>query len=232
MTNLRIKTICDCVDKTVVAEIGADHGYITKQLFEEKKIEFAYLTDISKKCLQKAVDNFNTPTLKDKIMFCVGDGLNALQQKNVWINNSNKKDINPQQIIIAGMGGNEIIKILSEDTSYNYTNFVLQPQRNAVELRLFLLDNNFEIISDTMVKEGKIFYNIIKTQKSNVKTSLTQDELLFGKTNLQTNNPFFKQYLSYEKEKLLNIYQNKPLADIEEKIKKIDEIMLKTHKGE
>lgn len=229
MINLRINAICDCVDKTVVAEIGADHGYITKQLFNQNKIEFAYLTDISKKCLQKAVDNFNKNT---QCMFCVGNGLQALKQENIWINNSKKQDINPQQIIIAGMGGNEIIQILSQSEAKQYSNFVLQPQRNVVELRKFLVDNNYEILSDTLVREGKIFYFVIKTKKTDKKSSLTQDELLFGKTNLTHPNKYFLEYLEYEEEKLSNILKNKKVKDIEVKLEKIKQIKLKTHKGE
>ena len=229
MTNLRINAICDCVDKTVVAEIGADHGYITKQLFEQKKIEFAYLTDISKKCLQKAVDNFNTNT---NCMFCIGNGLQALKRENIWINNSKRLDITPQQIIIAGMGGNEIIQILSQIEAKEFSNFVLQPQRNVVELRKFLVDNNYEILSDTMVKEGKIFYNVIKTKKTNQKSSLTLDEIMFGKTNLIHPNKHFVEYLKYEEEKLLNILKNKKVKDIEDKLETIKQIKLKIHKGE
>ncbi|MBQ3213586.1 MAG: tRNA (adenine(22)-N(1))-methyltransferase TrmK [Clostridia bacterium] len=229
MTNLRISAICNCVDKTVVAEIGADHGYITKQLFEQKKIEFAYLTDISKKCLQKAVDNFNNNT---QCMFCIGNGLQALKQENIWINNSKKQDINPQQIIIAGMGGNEIIQILSQTEAKAYSNFVLQPQRNVVELRNFLIENNFEILSDTLVKEGKIFYFVIKTKKTDKKSSLTLDELMFGKTNLAQPNKYFLEYLNFEEEKLLNILKNKKVKEIEDKLEKIKQIKLKTHKGE
>lgn len=229
MTNLRINVICDCVDKTVVAEIGADHGYITKQLFDQNKIEFAYLTDISKKCLQKAVDNFDKNT---NCMFCIGNGLQALKRENIWINNSLKKDIAPQQIIIAGMGGNEIIQILSQNEAKTYTNFVLQPQRNVIELRKFLVENNFEILSDQMIREGKIFYNIIKTKKTDKKTSLTQEELLFGKTNLLKPNKHFFDYLSFEEEKLLEILKKKKVKDIEEKLKKIKQISIKIHKGE
>ena len=138
MTNSnRINQIGLFVSKRVVAEVGADHGFITKNLFETKKIDFAYLTDISEKCLQKSINNFkNTPY---NCKFLVGDGLEAL--KNEDFKNSPK----PEEIIIAGMGGNEIIKILQNKEANKFNFFVLQPQKNVVELRKFLQERNFLI---------------------------------------------------------------------------------------
>lgn len=268
INSLRINTICSFVDNKVVAEIGADHGYITLNLFKTNKIDFAYLTDISKKCLQKAIDNFKQTNYINSCVFMVGDGLNALDHKNIVcldkesINaqiennikenclkdadcykkqqnnkilcNLNDKSTLPQiqQVIIAGMGGNEIIKILSSPQSNKYTNFVLQPQRNVVELRKFLQDNMFNILSDLMVREGKIYYNIIKAKKVDKKVSLTEDELLFGKTNLQQQNIYFASFIKEELEKMQEIVKIKPVPEILAKMQKLKEISTKINKGE
>lgn len=219
MTNSnRINLICHFVDKKVIAEIGADHGYITLNLFENNKIDFAYLTDISRASLQKAIDNFSNKPFVNKTKFLVGDGLNVFEHKKT--NGTEIKDNNPkiEQIIIAGMGGNEIIKILNKNTQC-FTNFVLQPQRNVVDLRKYLIENNYNIQEDVMVKDGKIFYNILKVVKSQTKQNLTNQEILFGKTNLQENNECFKEYLNYELDKLQTF--NKKTEEVNKKISEI-----------
>ena len=234
----RINAICNCVDKPVVAEVGADHGHITHTLFKQNKIKKAYLTDISKKCLDKAVRNFSSSPYQTQVKFLVGDGLNALSEEeilsphfltplqNKFVPNDN------MQIIIAGMGGLEIIKILSSNQSEKFTHFVLQPQRNAVELRKFLQDNNYKILSDVMVKEGKIFYNVIKAQKTDGKYTLTEEELLYGKTNLTQPNTDFVEYVKFELTKLKEISKVKKVEEIENKIFSLQKLFVQINKGE
>ena len=212
----RISTICQMVSKRVIAEVGADHGYITLNLFDNNKLDFAYLTDISSKSLQKAKDNF--VNFKNyNVEFLVGDGLNVF---NFLPKNSSY--IKPEQIIIAGMGGNEIIKILQNDKN-SFDNFVLQPQRNVVDLRKYLQDNFFEIEKDVMTKDGRIFYNILKVKKVKTKQLLKQEEILFGKTNIERKSDIFKEYLLFELEKLIKI--TKKTQEVNEKILQIKEVL-------
>ena len=219
----RIKTICNMVFTPVVAEIGADHGYITKELFEQNKITNAFLTDISSKSLQKALTNFKNSSYNQNCTFLVGDGLQALSQVE------NKQNIG--QVIIAGMGGLEIIKILKDEQANFYNQFVLQPQRNVVELRQFLQDNNYFICSDRMVKEGKIYYNVLKVKKVDKQVLLTQDEILFGKSNLVEFNPDFVDYLKFEIAKLTEILSKKDMPEKLTYLKQLQNILTNKTKG-
>lgn len=208
----RIEKIANFVNCNVVAEIGADHGYITKYLFENNKIEYAYLTDISEQSLNKAVKNFSKKYNK-KVSFLVGDGLEVFN-----------KPLKPQpkQIIIAGMGGKEIIKILSKNTSFN--NFVLQPQKNVLEVRNFLISNNYKILKDEIVKSGKIYYFVIQAKKSLKPQKLTKNQLMFGKTNLKEYPQDFISYLqdeSIKNKKILNVKFVKEIFNKQTAIEKI-----------
>lgn len=213
----RISTICSLVDKKIIAEIGADHGYITLNLFQNAKIDFAFLTDISDNSLQKARDNFSQSNFSNNVMFLVGNGLEVFE--NIQKENNYKK---PEQVIIAGMGGNEIIKIL-QNNKYSFDNFVLQPQRNVVDLRHYLQENFFEIKDDVITKDGKLFYNVLKVEKVKTKKLLTNKELVFGKTNLQTKSKIFKDYLVYELDKLQGY--SKHTKEVENKIILIKEVL-------
>ena len=214
-TTERIKKIAEFVNDKVVAEIGADHGYITKYLFDNKKINFAYLTDISKKSLDKAVKNFSK-NYKDSVRFLVGDGLEVLD-KNL--------KIKPNQIIIAGMGGKEIVNILSKNM--DYSNFVLQPQKNILEVREFLIKNNYKILKDEVVKSGKMFYFVLKVKKSEKIQKLTKNQLEFGLTNLKNLSPDFISYLKFEQNKNSNILQNKFVKSIYKKQQQIEKLLVK-----
>ena len=165
----RIEKIAEYVNFKTIAEVGADHGYITKYLFIQNKIKFAYLTDISSKSLSKAQKNFDKD-FKNQVSFLVGDGLNPLQ---------NLVKNKPKQIIIAGIGGKEIVKILAKNTFY--TNFILQPQKNVVELRKFLLNNKYKILKDEVVKCGKMYYCVLKVKKVDKQQVLTNNQILINK---------------------------------------------------
>lgn len=216
MITKRICQIASFVNKHVVAEVGADHGYITKYLFDTKKIKYAALTDISSSSLQKARDNFSSAKYANKVCFSVGDGLKALDIIENCVNN---KKI--EQVIIAGMGAKEIISILNQNS--NFEHFVLQPQKNVVELRHFLLNNNYKIKKDVMVKDGKIFYNVICAQKVKNKTQkLTKRQLFFGLTNIKNPNEDFIEYLRFKKEQYSSILKDAKSKDIKTKLTLIE----------
>lgn len=193
--NIRLNAICDLVTKRIIADVGSDHGFVPKILLQNNKIDFAYVTDISKKCVNKAKDNLQN--FYDKTQFVVCDGITDLLSVSPL----------PQQIIIAGMGGREIVKILLQDEDKIFDNFILQPQKNTEELRIFLQNNFFEIKKDFMVHDGKIFYNIIQVCRSKTIKNLTNDQILFGKSNLSMPSEDFMNYLDYKIDKLNSILQ-------------------------
>lgn len=254
MTNSpRIQEICNQVNSKVIAEVGCDHAYITKELLDNGKIDFAYLTDISEKCLEKAIINLRK--YKKHTHFCVGNGLMALnntvlqQQEEIYnkvlphvlvtLKNRDKVDKNVvkafskvkednypniEQIIIAGMGGQEIIKILDQNDNCLYNNFILQPQKNIIELRIYLQENNYEILKDELVQEGKMFYFIINAKKVNKKpTPLSIFQLYFGSP---TNKENLENYLNYELEKRKKISSQKKFIENETLIRLIEQYLL------
>ena len=58
--SFRLKFISSLVDERIVADVGCDHGKLVRKLFDENKIDFAYVSDISRGSLQKAIDLRNT----------------------------------------------------------------------------------------------------------------------------------------------------------------------------
>lgn len=211
--NKRIAKICELVTHKKTAEIGADHGKITLELLRQKKVEKVYLTDISDKSLQKARDNFKVNGYLEVAEFLVGDGLLVFD-----------KPVSDYEAIIAGMGGKEIVNIISNDKRVDgITNFVLQPQKNVVQLREFLIKNNFKILVDVMVKDMGKYYNVIKVTEGG--DSLTNLELNFGKTNLNTFNEDFVEYINKQLEMFRDVLSktNNP-NDTQKNIELLEEV--------
>ncbi len=166
-----------------VADIGADHGFLTKMLVEQNRASKVIATDISKPSLQKTIELSKRFCLENKIEARVGNGLEPIKENEVDV------------AVIAGMGGQEIIKILKTQNLKNIQKFIFQPAQNAPELREFLSENGFEIIGDEIVKDQKKFYFTIVAIKNNKTEKLQKSQILFGKYCQNCKNQDFYDFV-------------------------------------
>lgn len=181
-----IVKLCDNV--SCIADIGCDHGYVCAELILSNKCDKVIATDISGRSLGKAIRFCDSLNINSYISFREGDGFNVIYKQD-----------KVKQAVISGMGGMEIIKIL-ENNPFKLKKFILQPMRDTVKLREYLIDNNFKIVTDYIIFEDGIFYNVLKVTKG--RTNLKPLEIYFGKDNFETNTKVFKEYLLTEKQKL------------------------------
>lgn len=216
MRNLKriraIATLINDKDK-IVADIGADHGYLTKVLIEENRAKAVIATDISKASLEKTANLAKKYGFLDKIFLKVGDGLKILNKGEAQI------------VVIAGMGGNEIIKILEENTDKTFDKFIFQPMQNTINLREYLIKHNYEIIKDFIVKDRKKFYNTIVARFSTNKQNLSKKQIEFGLTNLDLKGNDFIEYLSEYINNNEIIYEKSKSKIIKEKINMAKEVL-------
>lgn len=189
----RIKKLAETVDdivesesgNIVVADIACDHGYLAELISRNEKVGKVIASDISEKCLEKVRELKKNYHL-DKIEIVCGDGLCPIEYADISV--------------IAGLGGYEIIKILSQQNKNCFmTNkcdiFVLQPSDSALQLRDYLFENKIKIIKDFIVQSGKRFYPIIVVDVS--KTEINEKSLFnryIGRDNTIKSSDF-RNYL-------------------------------------
>ena len=188
----RLKFLIDfCPNYKTYADIGCDHGYVALNLIGLGTTDFVYCVDIHKLSLEKAKNLFEKHNVIQKAKFYCSDGFSKLSTQE-------KKSIDCA--IIAGMGGNETIKIL---TNYQTKSLVLQPMHNQRELREFLIKNGYNIVKDLVFCEKNKFYTFLYCEKSIKQTIYTDFELEFGK---YSNTTDYINYLKTQKDKYLKIY--------------------------
>lgn len=217
MRNLkRIRAIATLINDKgkTVADIGTDHGYLTKVLIEENRAKAVIATDISKASLEKTANLAKKYGFLDKILLKVGDGLKILNKGEAQI------------VVIAGMGGNEIIKILEENTDKTFDKFIFQPMQNTINLREYLIKHNYEILKDFIVKDRKKFYNTIVARFSTNKQNLSKKQIEFGLTNLDLKGNDFIEYLSEYINNNEVIYEKSKSKIIKEKINMAKEVLV------
>ena len=135
----------------VAADIGTDHGYLPVYLIQSYTSYYAYACDINPNPLEKAKKTIAEYDMGKKIEIVLCDGLSGLDPKKV------------DEIIIAGMGGETIIKILSEcpwkeDQKKHY---ILQPMTKAAELRRYLYENGFVLEREEAVEDAGHVYTVM-----------------------------------------------------------------------
>lgn len=151
MITPRLQCIIDHTTGETVADIGTDHAYIPIKLIEDDITKKVIASDIKEGPVEIAKQNIVKNNLNNKIEVRLGSGLSVLGK--------NETDT----IIIAGMGGEMIEKILREDEekAKSASLLILQPMNSQYELRKFLINNGFIIINEDISVEGFKVYNIL-----------------------------------------------------------------------
>ena len=169
----RIKIILENIlPCKVFADIGCDHGYITKGVLEQGKCEKAYFSDISKECLKKAKTLLEEYESKGEAKGVQGNGFENIDYCDF--------------ALIAGMGGEEIISIL-ENSLFLPNKLLLQPMKNVDKLRVYLVEKGYKIVKDFCFEDGK-FYEVIvggKLEDGGQVRVYSDAEYEFGKENLE-----------------------------------------------
>ncbi len=182
----RIYAICEHVNTgETIADIGTDHGYVPMLLMVNKISPKAIMCDISADSLSKARQTFEEIEIPcEEDCFRVGDGLKPLSHGEV------------DDIIIAGLGGHTISDILSSDIdkSRSFKKIIMQPRKHSGTLRYFLYTNGFEIISESLVPEGKFICEIITA----VPTEEERREPLFDEDDIRWKYPAAYEFLERE----------------------------------
>lgn len=156
-----------------LADIGTDHAYLPIALALEDKITFAIACDVAEGPLERARENIRKYHLEEKILTRLSDGLQNVRREEI------------DTVVIAGMGGELIARILS---SCPYSRdegltLILQPMTRCEKLVSWLYENGFAIKSQRAVTEDQKRYTVILAGYTGEKTSLSPLSPYLGKLN-------------------------------------------------
>ena len=208
----RLQLLFDEIENCeVFADVGCDHGYIAEAVLKSGKSEKVIISDISEKSLQKA-KTLLCEKYADRVKAVVADGFDGIDDKI-------------DEALIAGMGGEEIAGILTRANNLP-KRLILSPQHNSDKVRIALLNLGYYIKKDTSFTDGKLYYLIVAekfegqfAEKSiNKKQVYTDDEICFGRDNINTKNTDFAAYVLSEIDKLNAIMAANP-TDIPDTLK-------------
>ena len=221
MISKRLELVASFVPQgAVLLDVGSDHAYLPIELVEKGKIERAIAGEVVEGPYQSAVKNVESHGLKEKIQVRLANGLAAFEEED-----------QVTVITIAGMGGRLIATILEEglDTLSNIQRLILQPNTREDDLRIWLQDNGFQIVAESILEEAGKFYEILVVEAGQME--LSASDVRFGPFLSKEVSPVFVQKWQREAAKLevaLSQIPEKNLAErqiLADKIQAIKEVL-------
>ena len=180
-----------------LADVGTDHGYVPIYLYERNVIPRAIAMDVNKGPLERAALHIAESGMKDVIETRLSDGLTALRPKEA------------DSIVIAGMGGPLMIRILSAypEVAASAKELILQPQSEIAEVRIWLYEQGYEIVEEHMVYEEGKYYPMFKAVKNPEAKKLSYLEYKFGRLEVLKEKEVLKEFILRELSNKQNILQ-------------------------
>ncbi len=211
----RLKAVAEMITPGIpVADIGCDHAYLPIYLVKEGISPLVIAGDINSGPVIRARENVDDAELGEKIEVRQGNGLSIIAPGEV------------QCVVLAGMGGPlmEDILLAGKSVLEHVSEIIMEPQSEVGQLRHFLQDNGYRIISENMVSDENKYYPVIKAVPGKM-TWEREIYFRYGKILLREENPVLHEFLLREKKHLSDILRElAPNEDIQHVLVRMEEV--------
>lgn len=180
-----------------LADVGTDHGYIPIYLVKKGWVPSAIAMDVNPGPLKRASENIALYDASQYIQTRLSDGIEALLPGEV------------DTVVMAGMGGNLIQKLLSqgENVGKSIKEWVLQPQSDASALRHYLQVHGYRILQEDIVLEEGKYYPMMQVAWGQME-EWSKLHYQFGLYLLEERHPVLQSFLLKKREELSRVYEH------------------------
>ena len=167
-----------------VADIGTDHAYLPIELCRRGICRRAVACDINEGPTLSARANIAAAGLTGCIDTLRTDGLHGVERYQ------------PDDILIFGMGGELIVRILDEApwVRDGRIGLVLQPMSRAEVLRRYLWEHGFSVLGETLSRADRL-YQTIYARYTGVPEPFGETEALVGRDRWLLASPLAAEFL-------------------------------------
>ncbi|MGV0167523.1 tRNA (adenine(22)-N(1))-methyltransferase [Furfurilactobacillus sp. WILCCON 0119] len=175
-----------------MADIGSDHAYLPAYLAKAGLIQFAVAGEVVKGPFENARSEVQSQGLTDQIEARLGDGLSVINPTD-----------NLDAIVIAGMGGTLISDILTRGWQQltGKERLVLQPNVGEYHLRQWLVEHQYELVTEAIMKDDGHIYEVLVAEKAAAPVMLTELDARFGPFLRQAPNAAFIEKWRHEQQR-------------------------------
>ena len=163
----RLRTVADLVPQGArLADVGTDHAYLPAALLMEGRISSAIASDLREGPLAHARATAEEYGVTGSIDFRLCNGLDGIHPREA------------DAVAIAGMGGETILEILRYAPWTRQLNvpLILQPMSTMPELRRWLFEHDYRIITEKLSQEGDNLYTTMLVHAGKMKPMTPAEE--------------------------------------------------------
>lgn len=206
-----------------VVDVGTDHGQVPAFLLEHNLTPTVLATDIHDGPTETARKYLRRQGVMKDAEVKKTDGLHGV---SLGIGDT---------VVLSGLGGLEMIRILTESMVEHASgfpagvHFLMQPQRSAEELRVFLQGNGFVLLRERICIDREKLYVILLARFSGERfPPLSLSESILGPRILSDQPDCYVPYLKHQRNVLRKHMRARPelidvIAYIEDLLKKVQD---------
>ncbi|WP_338750154.1 tRNA (adenine(22)-N(1))-methyltransferase TrmK [Bacillus sp. FJAT-52991] len=200
-------------NQSTLADIGSDHAYLPCYAVKTGIVTKAVAGEVVEGPFQAAKQQVKEAGLEELIDVRKGNGLEVITAGEV------------ECITIAGMGGTLIASILEEGKAKleGVKRLVLQPNISAINIRQWLLANEWELIAEMIMEEDGKVYEVLTAEKGDPSKPYKENQaqqLLLGPFLMEEKNDAFLKKWKREASQLELVLENLKKAEDGEAIMK------------
>ncbi|AUM70271.1 tRNA (adenine(22)-N(1))-methyltransferase [Pseudomonas fluorescens] len=197
-----------------LADIGSDHAYLPVALLRRGVIAAAVAGEVALTPLRAAERTVRENDLEQQVSVRLANGLAAIEPED-----------GITAISLCGMGGETIRDILDSGKARlsGHERLILQPNGGEQPLRQWLMENDYRILCEEVLRENRFYYEIIVAERVGPVT-YTAEQLYFGPLQMQARTPTFLakwQRLLRQKQKTLASFAQARQTVPEEKLQDV-----------
>lgn len=164
-----------------LADIGSDHGYLPVALMRRGAIAAAVAGEVADTPFRAAQRTVRDNDLQQWITVRLADGLAAIEPGD-----------RITAISVCGMGGETIRDILDSGKNRlsGQERLILQPNGGEQPLRQWLMEHDYRILSEEVLRENRFDYEIIVAERDGP-VRYSAEQLYFGPLQMQARTPVF-----------------------------------------
>ena len=173
----------------MLADIGTDHAHLPVYLYNSARIQGAVAADINRGPLDRAKANIALCGAEKGVTTVLSDGLAKIEPYH------------PDDIVIFGMGGELIVRIIDAapwvmDPSIR---LILQPMTKQEEVRAFLLERGFAIVDEALTEDDGKIYQTLCAEYAPSREALPYSRLeyVLGRHNIERGGALFERFLQH-----------------------------------
>jgi len=185
--SLRLLALAEMVTPGMrVCDVGCDHGFLSIYLVQKQISSGVIAMDVRSGPLSRAIKHIAEFGLESYIELRLSDGLDGLREGEA------------DTLVMAGMGGRLMMKILTRDheKAIRLKELILQPQSELMHFREFLRMRGYRTVAENIIEEEGKFYPMMKAVYTGETAAVANPLFDYcGEGLLKNRHPVLRRYL-------------------------------------